>query len=316
METAPVTTETPAAPAADQPAAAPTLAEVKAARRAAKAAPAAAKTTEPAPGVETGDAKPKPAASAPAPKPAEPPPAKPAEPVKIDMDEKSLSQFTQLSKDVRETKEKLKAAEAKLAEFANFEKARGLAKDGKHYDAARAAGIDVDAALAELLQANPGQQASPELVALKREIDALKAKGDETEKAQAAAKAAEAEAAIKNDRAIAGKFVTDSATKYAHLAKAPELVDAAFNDFRQSREKLEKDTGAPMPGDEQAKLLLAALDVHEEKWAKVFGVAKTETPAAGLDASVRASAQPAVKQPERMTFAQVKAARRAAMGRK
>lgn len=313
META-VTTETPAAPAADQPAAAPTLAEVKAARRAPKAAAPKTDNTLPAPGVDTGDAKPKPAAAAPAPKPVEPP-AKPAEAVKIDMDEKSLSQFTQLSKDVRETKEKLKAAEAKLAEFANFEKARGLAKDGKHYDAARAAGIDVDAALAELLQANPGQQASPELLTLKKEIEALKAKGDEAEKAHAAAKAAEAEASLKNDRTVTGKVVADSAAKYPHLAKAPELVDAAFKDFTDSRSKLEKENGSPLPGDEQAKLLLAALDVHEEKWAKVFGTKPAETPAAGLDASVRAAPTPAAKQPERMTFAQVKAARRAAMKR-
>jgi hypothetical protein len=228
------------------------------------------------------------------------------------MDPAALTQFTQLNRDVRETKKKLEEAEKKLGDFAKIEKARQLAKDGKHFDAIREAGFDVDAALAELLQQNGGQ-ASPDLIALKKEIDELKGKQSSQEKEKAERAEADAAAAVKNDRTIAGKFVTENVAKYAHLAKASELVDAAFKDFTDARTKLEKEAGASLPGDEQAKLLIDALAVHEEKWAKVFGAPSGEVPVVGADASLRAGPPtPAAKQPDRMTFDQVKAARRAA----
>ena len=259
-ETAAVAPTTTTETAAPLPNAAPTLAEVKAARRTTKPAAAAKPNAEPAPGVETGDVRP-PAAAVP-PAVAKPPEAKPPETAKIDMDPAALSQFTELNKAVRETKTKLKEAETKLAEFAKIEKARGLSKEGKEYDAIREAGFDVDKALAELLAQNPGQQPSADLIALKREIDDLKTKAANQEKQRTEQTEAQKEASIKNDRAITGRVVTESASKYVHLAKAPELVDAAFKDFTDSRAKLETDAGRPLPSDEQAKLLLAALDVH------------------------------------------------------
>lgn len=308
------TTEAEAAPppAADPPAAAPTLAEVKAARRGKAPPPAAKADAEPPPGTDTGDARPKPVA-APAPKPAEPPPAaaKPPETAKIDMDPKALSEFTQLSRDLRDAKTKLKEAETKLADFGKIEKARGLAKEGKEYDAIREAGFDVDKALAELLQQNPGHAASPQLLEMKRELEALKAKDADREKQTAAQRDEAVKASLENDRKITARHVAESAATYPHLAKAPELVDAAFKDFDAARAKLYEQNGAPLSGDEQAKLLTDALAVHEEKWAKVFG-----TPAPAVDGTVRSGVtQTTTKQPERMTFAQVKAARRAAAGK-
>lgn len=301
----PVPAPAPAAPAAPEPA---TLAAVKAARRG-KTAPVV--KGEPAAGTETGDAKPPAPAAAP-PAPAAPPPAPPAT-AKIDMSEKELAQFTQLNKDVRETKEKLASAEARLLQFGKIEKARQLAKDGKNYDAIREAGFDIDAALAELLAKNPGQVPSPELLAIKREIDELKDVRTKDEQARTERTAAEQAASLANDRQIASKFVTENVAKYGHLAKAPELVEAAFKDFADARTKLQA-AGTVMSGDDQAKLLLDALSVHEEKWARVFGA--PPAPAAGFDSSQRAGVtQPASKLPERMTFADVKAARRAA-GRK
>ena len=81
--------------------------------------------------------------------------AKPAEPpatATIDMDAKALSEFTAQSKAVRDLKAKLDDAEKRLADFGKIEKAKQLAKDGKHFDAIREAGFfDIDAALAELL---------------------------------------------------------------------------------------------------------------------------------------------------------------------
>lgn len=317
METAPTTTtETPVTETA-QPAAAPTLAEVKAARRAKAAPPPAAKTTEPAPGVETGDARPKPAptvAPPETPKPAEPPAVKPPETAKIDMDPKALSEFTQLSKEVREAKAKLKETEAKLVEFGKYQKAEELKKTGKHYDAIREAGFDVDAALAELLQANPGQAVSPQLLEMKRELEALKAKDADRDKQTAAEKEAAEKASVESDRKIALRHVTESAKTYPHLAKAPELVDAAFADFTKARAKLHEQNGVPLSGEEQAKLLTDALAVHEEKWAKVFGVPAAPPPA--FDPTQRGGVQQTTqKLPEKMTFAQVKAARRAAAGK-
>jgi len=244
----------------------PTLAQLKAARRApakptestqAPVAPAA--TTEPA-AAQTNTEPSKTQAS-------------------IDMDPAELGKFASLSKEVRTAKQQLKEAQDKLAQYGKFEKVQQLAKEGKHYDAAREAGIDVDAALHDLL----GIQAkTPEQSAL-TELEARTAKALELAESLAKAEQAKADAAAKAAReAGQAKVVSaiQAATdKFPHLGKSTELISMALRDADEAYEKAKADAieaevidkNGDLPDETKNKLLLSTLDRHEQKWAAVFG---------------------------------------------
>ena len=280
---------------------APGIADLKAARRA--ATPAIDATPPPAAPVTTTTA--------------EPPPPKAT--ATIEMDEGALKQFSTLSRELREAKAKAKDLEAKVAGFGKFEKAQALAKEGKHYDAAREAGIDVDAALAELLGNNNGAPASAAQIdkKLREEIDELKAFKNDTVKEREERKKAEAEATTQADRAATTKFVADNAAKYPFLAKSPKLVALAYTDFEQAKAKVEAESGETMSASEQAKLMVTALQVHEEDWSKALGAAKTEEPPAeGLASGLGAEARSGVRQQatptaKKLTWEELKAERAA-----
>ena len=305
--------ETPAAPAATpatentlpaEPTPAPTIADIKAARRAAQKTtpPATPASNEPAKAVDDGG---KPEAK--------------TEPVQIDMDEKSLAQFTTLNKELRTARAKLKETEEKVAAYARYERAEALKKEGKHYDAAREAGFDVDAALHDLLGVQAQTPEATELTKLQKEVEDLKkartdeqkAKDEQTKKSEAA------EYERGHQRVI--DHVTKEAAKYAYLSKDPDLVRAALKDaetaYEQLKTELRKDDpNADLPDDEKNKLLFDALDVHEEKWASKFGP-KKDVP--GFDSSLRGNvSEKADAPPKSMTFEEVKAARRKAGGKR
>ena len=213
---------------------APTLAELKAARRD-KAAPTPKATVPPASGGSTSSS------STPAPPAASGTPAPAAQGDKqtaqIDMSDDALKSFTNLQRELREARTKLKNTEDRIASFGKFEKAQTLAKEGKHYDAAREAGIDVDAALAELLGQNGGQSPTAGQIdkKLADEIADLVKFKDDTLKEREASKAADAEAVVKRDREVTGRFVTDNAAKYPFLAKSPDLVTVCSPTTRRPR---------------------------------------------------------------------------------
>jgi len=235
------------------------------------------------------------------------------------MSDDALKSFTNLQRELREARTKLKNTEDRIASFGKFEKAQTLAKEGKHYDAAREAGIDVDAALAELLGQNGGQSPTAGQIdkKLADEIADLVKFKDDTLKEREASKAADAEAVVKRDREVTGRFVTDNAAKYPFLAKSPDLVDGVFADYTKAKAKLEAE-GEALSDKEQVKLMLDSLAVHEEKWAKVFGApatteAKTEgEQPAGPDGSARAGVrQPPPAEKKKLTFDELKAERAA-----
>jgi hypothetical protein len=112
---------------------------------------------------------------------------------------------------------------------------------------------------------------------------------------------------------VTGKFVETNAAKYPYLAKAPEFVDAVFSDYTAAKGKLEAEGSALGPA-EQAKLMLDALAVHEEKWAKRLGApgTTTETASPGIDGAARAGVrEPPPVIAKKLTFEELKAERAA-----
>ncbi len=285
------------------------LASLKAARRAAaKAAPSVA---APAP-VEA-----KPAEPAAAPASTEPATAT------IDMDAASLAQFTGLNKKLRAAQDEAKQLQAKIAAFAKYEKAEALRTQGRHYDAAREAGIDVDAAIADLLGKTPEQaQGSDELAKIKTDLEELRqAKADE-EKARADQARTAAEQATERSRQAIVDAVSKAQDKFPMLSRSPDLVKAALADAEKAYEiikaKGKADTGQDdfdLDAAGKNKLLDDALAVHEEKWAKTFGVVQPKTDPAkpatpGFGAGMRGNVTAVKTEPaKRMTFEEVRARR-------
>lgn len=313
MADTPTSTTTTTAPAATTteatdvtgaaPPPAPGLAAIKAARRAAAVpTPPATPNKEP-----TSDNTA--AAAVPA-----PPPEKAT--ATIEMDEGALKQFSTLSRELRDAKKKASDLEAKIAGFSKFEKASALAKDGKHYDAAREAGIDVDAALAELLQNNPGTVTATQIdKEMAKRLEALEAKDLEREKQREEGKKQASAASIEEDRKVTSKFVVDNAAKYPYLAKSPRLVGMAFGEYQGVKATLEAEKGGELSGDENVRLMLATLATFEADSAKEFGPAATtesSEPTTGIDGGARAGVrEPATKEPRKVTFAELKAERMA-----
>lgn len=232
----------------------------------------------------------------------------------IDMDADALKRFTDLSRRVREAETKYKNAQAEVEKFSKFQKVEALAKDGKHYDAAREAGIDVDAALAELLGKTDGNPSASQVDgALAKRLEALEKKQEAQDKKDADAKEAEVKAQVEADRKTTQEFVAKNLTKYPFLAKSPKLVDIAFKDYAGAKEKVEAEEGRPMTADEQTKLLLTALDVHEDDWRNALGDKKpSDTPAPGIGGDSRAGVkQPPAPVKAKLTFDELKAERAA-----
>ncbi len=283
------------------PTPAPTISQIKAERRAASktAPPATSASNEPGKAVDDGG---KPEAK--------------TEPVQIDMDEKSLAQFTTLNKDLRAARAKLKEAEEKVANYARYERAEALKKEGKHYDAAREAGFDVDAALHDLLGVQAKTPEETELAKLQKEVEELKKTRTDEQKAkdEAAKKNEAAEYERGHQRVI--EYVEKEAAKYAYLSKDPDLVHAALKDAETAYEKIKAELpkGEDLPADEKNKILFDALEVHEERWSSKFGP-KKDVP--GFDSSLRGNvSEKADAPPKSMTFEEVKAARRKAGGKR
>lgn len=301
------------APAADAPKPGPTLADIKAARRTkAQAADQPAGAAGDTRGLQTAPQN----AAENAPKP--PAGEKPAT-ATIDMDGDALKNFTELNRQLREARTKTKNLEERIAGFGRFEKAQSLAKEGKHYDAAREAGIDVDAALAELLGKTDGNPTSGQIdKKLAEQIADLQKFKDDTVKEREERKKADADASAKAERQTVGKFVTDNVAKYPFLAKSQTLVDLAYRDYEVNQTRVEAEEGREMTAEEKSRLLLAALAVHEEDWAKSFGGQSAAAPvstgetAPGVDAGARAGVkQPAPTVAKKVTFEELKRERAA-----
>jgi hypothetical protein len=233
--------ETPQTPETDVVAKrAVTLEEVRAARKAAEASKAA--TTE-TPKTET------PKTDAP----------------KIDVKPDEVTQFARLSKELREAKAALKAAEAKGSVAGVAEKVQKLIAEGKHLEAMAAAGINLDAAVTQQLSLAPGADASGKTDAEKKleDLERRFAEQDKTnEQRNAEASAARVEQAVK----IVGDHVTKNAAEFKYLARNPEWVKEAYLGAETAYAEITKD-GATLTAAQKDKLVLDALALAEKRHA-------------------------------------------------
>lgn len=231
----------------------------------------------------------------------------------IDMEPAELAHFTSLNREVRRAREALKEAEAKLSGFGRFEKAAKLAQEGKHYDAAREAGIDVDAALAELLGQQQGTPGDTEVAKLRKDVEDLRKAREEEARAKADEAKRQADAEQNQGRARVIEAVQKAADKYPYLAKSPDLIKSALADADAAYEKVKAEFGGVVSDADKNRILMTALDVHEEKWATTFGPPKErkndpQTP--GFSGDLRGGVkETAVAPPKRMTFEEVRARR-------
>ena len=180
-----------------------------------------------------GNAPPAPAAPAPAPEPAAGTPADTA------VDPKTVAHIARLSKEAREVKAKntaleaaIKEAEAKAASTPAEVKAKaerldrleGLVKSGKRLSAMSELGAQFEEIIQEQLDADPDAVASPETLKALEEIEKLKAKDAERDKATQDAKDKEAReaAAAAGARAEAwvGDKIKSDAARWELCAKA------------------------------------------------------------------------------------------------
>ena len=243
-----------------------TLEEVRAARKAAEASKAPA--TEP-PKTET------PKAEAP----------------KIDAKADEVTQFARLSKELREAKAALKAAEAKGSVAGVAEKVQKLIAEGKHLEAMTAAGINLDAAVTQQLSLAPGADASGKTDAEKKleDLERRFAEQDKTnEQRNAEASAARVEQAVK----IVGDHVTKNAAEFKYLARNPEWVKEAYLGAETAYAEITKD-GATLTAAQKDKLVLDALALAEKRHA---ATAKLYAESHGGD--LGQGAKPAVSPPQ------------------
>ncbi len=211
-----------------------------------------------------------------------PPPeaAKPTPPTaEIEMTPEQLKAATALSKEARAARQRIKELETKGAEVEPLTKAKQLAAEGKHLEAIRAMGIDLNAAVAEELgTAPPPEEVDPKAAELAKTIEDLKADSAERKKADEAAKTAAAAAARETDVKAVVEHVKADPGKYQFLSKRVEWVQEAYEGAAQAYPALVEKAGRELNPEEKHRLMVAALEEAEEehkKTAAIYGAPMT-----------------------------------------
>lgn len=200
----------------------------------------------------------------------------------VDIDAEDLGKWAGLGRNLREVRGKLTASEAKLVEYekkiSELEGLRPVAdkggnverlvKEGKHLEAMKAAGADLEAAFAQWVADNDGAAAPTappkELIELQARFDALEAKakaedeakGKETEAEKVAAFEAGKQAVVKD---LSDKIASDS-KRWARCGKEP--AEAANDALQVAVEKV-KALGRNVTDAEAVELYDKALDQVE-----------------------------------------------------
>lgn len=253
----------------------------------------------------------------------------------IDMDEATLKAATQLSREAREAKARAREFEAKAKEAEPLMAAKALVAHGKHLEAIKALGIDLNAAVAETLAA-PGEAAEPtaeakELARLAAETEALKARDAEREKRDKELEAERHAEAKRADVKAVGEYVKKEATKYPFLSRNEAWVADAYEGAVEAHATLVKEHKRELTADERHKLVLTALEEAEAQHvanAKLYGAPAPQNPTnvkvdpppsapsarpATFSGDLRGgTVTPVAKQRTRMTFSEAKRARREA----
>jgi hypothetical protein len=255
----------------------------------------------------------------------------------IDMTPEELAAATALSKEAREARTRIKELETKAADAELTTKARALVAEGKHLDAVALLGIDLNAAVAEQLGGAPadGAAVDPKVAELAETVKKLEAAATERAKRDAAELQARTAEARKQDVAAIVEHVKAEAVKYPYLARNPawvqEAYDTASDLVPKVIEQIKAREGAAreLTPEEKHRLMEAALleaeASHAEK-AKLYGPSGVALERPGgaapprpgarpstFDASMRGgTATPVTKPKTKLTFSEVKRARRTA----
>lgn len=256
-----------------------------------------------------------------------PPPATPK--VEIDMTDAELAKATQLSKEARESKARAKELEATVAGTAKYTEAAALIAKGQHAAAARALGLDLNAAVAEELGAVPeGDAVDPKLAEMAKKLEALETGATARAKRDAEELAARTTEVRKQDVAAVVEHVKGQAATFPFLSRSAEWVQEAYDEAIDVYPRAVKDLGRDLNAQEKHDLITAALEEGEAKHAakaKLYGA----TPAVALerpggatpprpsarpttfDSSMRGGTSAATtKTKTRLTFHEAKRARR------
>lgn len=275
-------------------------------------------------------------------------PKKAAATAEVDIDAAKLGAFTKLNRDLMAATKRIRELESGTVPLADkFKAAQELAKKGDHFGAIKAAGLDLDAAVRQVMQAETEEKETDpklkklqdDLAAANEKLAALEGnvtKTDEETKRLAKARA-EADRAAAEERIVAE--VTLAADKFPFLSKSAKFVKEALDGADEAYPLAVKHLGRELTGEEKNNLLRAALEEAEEQHAaraKLYGVvprkpkkpaepaapaavapappaAGTETPTTA-DAGMRGNVQ-VVKPRGKRTLAEIKAERRRAAGR-
>jgi hypothetical protein len=250
------------------------------------------------------------------------------------MDEAALRAATQLSREARESKARAKELEAKTAEVAPLVAAKALVAQGKHLEAIKALGIDLNAAVAETL-AGPGEVKEPtaadkELARLAAELEAVKTRDAERAERDKGEDARRFEAARQADVKAVGEYVKKESGKYPYLSRSDAWVADAYEGAVEANATLVTKLKRELTDGERHNLVLAALEEGEAKRvaeAALYGPPTTAKNPANVKADPPPSspsarpttfsgdlrggtASPVTKQRSRMTFSEAKRARR------
>lgn len=258
-------------------------------------------------------------------------------PVTIDMDEATLKAATALSREARESKARARELEAKATELAPLVAAKALVEQGKHREAIKALGIDLNAAVAAELagptEAAESTAADKELARQAADLEALKARDAERTKRDEGEAAKQFEAVRQADIKAVGEYVKKEAVTYPNLAKSDKWILAAYEDATKQAPLVAKDMGktlADLTPEELQQIVIAALGKGERERAEDAALyaplAPTKNPVnvkvdptpstpsarpTTFSGDLRGgTASPVTKQRSRMTFSEAKRARR------
>lgn len=250
------------------------------------------------------------------------PPADAAKPPgEVDINEDDLKRWSRLANENRTLRERVAAAEkdrpdveglrARASKLDAFD---GHVKAGKHLEAAKAIGLDLEAAFAEWMQTEQQQQTPPEVRELQAKLAALEAEREERSKQSKAAEEQEAAAQQRRHqeaaRAEFAKRIEEdaksTAPKYPHCAAAPDAAQDVLVIAQKAASAARTKLGRNLNDAEVEQLMatsLVTLEAHYKALAERLGKV-TPPPAAGGGNGASSSTRDAdpVARPTSMTI--------------
>lgn len=212
----------------------------------------------------------------------------PAATAEVDISAADLQRFAKLSRENREAKARVKEMEAKLAEGEGYKTAADKLKafetakgEGKRLAALAALGMDsaddIDALISEAIK-DDNVVSDPAVAAMKAELEAIKKRQVDDDKAAEDAKKKAAEDAraagmVQFEKHIS-EFITKDVAKYPRCAREPESTRAIIGDLAETKRKL----GRNVNDEEANKLIELAIAGREAYYAEKGKLYTVEAP--------------------------------------